>query len=46
MEQKVSNAKRRLNLGAAKRMTIARLLISDPDWYLENWLAIVGQACR
>ncbi len=46
VERKISNAKKRLNLGAVKRMTIARLLVSDPDKHLENWLAIVGQACN
>jgi putative ATP-dependent endonuclease of OLD family len=46
VETKISNAKRRLNVGAARRMTTERLLITDPDRHLENWLRMVGQACR
>jgi putative ATP-dependent endonuclease of the OLD family len=45
-EKKIGNAKRRLNLGAVKRMTLGRLRISDPAGNLENWLRTVGQACR
>jgi putative ATP-dependent endonuclease of OLD family len=45
-EKKISSAKKRLNLGAVKRMTLERLQIADPNQRLENWLQMVGQACR
>ncbi len=41
--KKISNAKRRLNRGAADRMTPERLNISDPTGEVRQWLRKIGQ---
>lgn len=42
-KKKISNAKRRLNRGAADRMTADRLDISDPTGEVRVWLRRIGQ---
>lgn len=41
--KKISNAKRRLNRGAADRMTPAHLNVSDPTGEVRQWLRKIGQ---
>jgi predicted ATPase len=45
-EKKTSKAKRRLNRGAADRMTADRLTASDPTDQVRTWLRRVGQHLR
>ena len=43
-DKKISNAKRRLNQGAASRMTPDRLSTSDQAGEVRTWLREIGQA--
>lgn len=45
-EKKVSRAKRRLNRGAADRMTAERLTASDPTNQVRTWLRRIGEHLR
>lgn len=45
-EKKISKAKRRLNRGAADRMTAERLTASDPTDQVRTWLRRVGEHLR
>lgn len=45
-EKKISKAKRRLNRGAADRMTADRLTASDPTDQVRTWLRRVGEYLR
>lgn len=45
-EKKISKAKRRLNRGAADRMTADRLTASDPAGQVRAWLRLIGQHLR
>ncbi|KQB61384.1 hypothetical protein AE621_00090 [Acidovorax sp. SD340] len=45
-EKKISKAKRRLNRGAADRMTADRLTASDPTDQVRTWLRRVGEHLR
>jgi predicted ATPase len=45
-EKKISKAKRRLNRGAADRMTADRLTASDPTGQVRTWLRRIGQHLR
>jgi hypothetical protein len=44
--RKMSAVKRRLNEGAAKRMTVDRLLASDPNGEISAWLRRLGELCE
>lgn len=45
-EKKISKAKRRLNRGAADRMTAERLTASDPTNQVRTWLRRIGEHLR